>query len=125
MDHLAGLLRPIVAGEFHGNATAFARAVGISQSQMSQVLKGSKGDRGVGVGSLVALRNYLQMEIHEMLNLPPLRSASSKPASAPPNELQAAVEAALVSLVSQGRLSPPPTPAPPPQEPGHPRRRRA
>lgn len=77
-DHLAAILRPIVRDQFGGNQTAFAKKVGVSQSQMNVILS-SGGDRSVGINVLIRIRDYLgTMTIDEMLGLPPLRGRPSE-----------------------------------------------
>lgn len=75
-EHLAGLLRPIIEARFKGNQTAFAEHVGVSQSQISALLKVGGGDRSVGINVLIRLREYLQVSLDEMLGLPKLRKAA-------------------------------------------------
>lgn len=109
LDHLAGILRPIVRDRFDNNGTAFAKHVGISQPQMAQLLRTDGGDRGVGIVVLMQLRKYLQMSIDDMLGLPPVQ-----PRAVPKDELVAAVMEALdrhrESGVEERRL---PTPVQP------------
>jgi hypothetical protein len=90
LDHLAGILRPIVRDQFDDNATAFAKHVGISQPQIAQLLRTDSGDRGVGIVVLMQLRKFLQMSIDDMLGLPPVT-----PKPVPKEELVAAVMEAL------------------------------
>lgn len=89
-EHLAGLLRPIVRDRFGNSQTAFAKHVGVSQPQISAILRPGGGDRSAGISVLIRLRAYLNMSIDEMLGLPML------PARAVPvSELEAAVARAL------------------------------
>lgn len=89
LDHLAGILRPIVRERFGGNGTAFAKHVEVSQPQIAQLLSPT-GGAGVGIVVLLQLRKYLQVSIDEMLGLPPLTARA-----VPVNEVEAAVERAL------------------------------
>lgn len=104
IEHLAGILRPIVAKRFDGNGTSFAKHVGISQPQIAQLLRTDGGDRGVGIVVLIQLRKYLGLTLDEMLGLPPL------PARAVPvDELEAAVARALERKFPQPAEPAPPT----------------
>jgi transcriptional regulator with XRE-family HTH domain len=102
-EHLAGILRPIVRERFDDNQTAFAKAAGVSQSQVSSIMKSGGGDRSVGISVLIRLREYLgNLTIDEMLGLPPLRHRATPPvvitAQAAPvaaMDLEAAIQRAL------------------------------
>lgn len=110
IDHLAGILRPIVHDRFEGNQASFARHIGVSQPQISQLLRTDGGDRGVGIVVLMQLRKFLQMSIDDMLGLPPIA-----PRAVPTDELVAAVMQALDrrrDAADEGR-PPPREPAPP------------
>lgn len=110
-EHLAAILRPIVKDQFDGNQTAFAKHIGVSQSQMSSILKQGGGDRSVGINVLIRIRAYLgTMTLDEMLDLPPLLRRA-----VPPLDLEQAVERALdrrfpEKAKSSPRLLPPPAP---------------
>lgn len=102
LDHLAGILRPIVKERFDGNGTAFAKHVDVSQPQIAQLLSADSGG-GVGIVVLMQLRKYLGVSLDDMLGLPAL------PARAiPVNELEAAVERALAKRFPSDEPAPPP-----------------
>lgn len=110
--HLVNLLEPIQRERFDDNQTAFARAVGVSQSQLSALMKRGGGERSVGINVLLRLRDYLDMSIDDLLGLPPLRSARTRVAPQPGatnEQLVAAVEAALVRLKQAPELPVPPS----------------
>lgn len=67
--HLAEVLRPFHA-QFEGNATRMAKAWGISQPQLSQILMGR--GRGAGVSVLCRLRTATGRSIDDLLGLPSL-----------------------------------------------------
>ncbi len=67
--HLAEQLRPFHV-RFEENGTAMAKAWGISQSQMAQLLTGR--GRGAGVAVLCRLRMHTGLAIDELLGLPRL-----------------------------------------------------
>lgn len=69
-EHLAKELKPFCDQRFDGNGTAMAKAWGIAQSQMSQILSGR--GRGAGVAVLCRLRQATGKSIDELLGLPPL-----------------------------------------------------
>lgn len=72
VDHVAGILRPIINERFDGNTTAFAKALGVSQPQVSQIVKVGGGDRGIGIVVLIAIREYLgDITLDELLGLEP------------------------------------------------------
>ncbi len=117
IEHLAGILRPIVRDRFDNNATAFAKHVGVSQPQIAQILRTDGGERGAGIVVLMQLRKYLQMSLDDMLGLPPVH-----PPAVPKDELVAAVMEALdrrrdaeESERSASRQAPPSSPTPPPK----------
>ncbi len=98
-DHLAGVLRVILDERFDGNGTAFAEAVGVSQSQMSSILRKGGGDRSVGINVLIRLREYIgTMSLDEMLGLPKLRLQKEPPSPPPavqPSEMEALLQQAV------------------------------
>jgi hypothetical protein len=72
VDHVASLLRPILDERFGGNHTAMAKAMKVSQPQLSAVLKKHGGDRGAGIVFLLAVRDYLgDRTLDEILGLEP------------------------------------------------------
>lgn len=76
MEHLVSVLKPWIDQHHEGKAAAFARKAGIAQSQLSSVLGGAAGKRGVGVVTLIALRKALNVSIDDLLGLPPLSKRS-------------------------------------------------
>lgn len=75
--HLADVLRPIVDERFDGNATKAAKAIGIAQSHMSQILA-ARG-RGAGIHVLKRIRAFTGLTIDDLLGLPPLRPTAPSP----------------------------------------------
>jgi transcriptional regulator with XRE-family HTH domain len=114
LDHLALILRPIVADKFEGKGARFARAIGVSQSQISQILRGGNADRGVGLPVLIAIQDYLRKEglsysIDELLDLNTVSDRTGE--SREVQRLRAVVEQMTHVLE---RIAPPP---PPPKKP--------
>lgn len=112
-EHLRGILQPIVNERFSGNATQAAKAMRLTQPQISQILLGSKSARGAGVSALVRIRAYTRIAIDDLLGLPPLREA------APADEFTSRYRGALAELeqlIERQRSattdSTPPSPAP-------------
>lgn len=70
--HLASTLRRIIDTDFGGNQTAAGKEMHISQGQISQMLMGPRGIKGVGLGSLLRLREYSGMSLDELLGLEPI-----------------------------------------------------
>lgn len=91
---LADLLRPYRDERFGGNATDMARAWGVSQSQLSQILSGR--GRGAGVAVLIRLRAATGRTLDDLLGLPELGPTQE-------DRIRAAVERALDERARQGR----------------------
>jgi transcriptional regulator with XRE-family HTH domain len=125
-EHLRGVLQPIVTERFGGNATQAAKAMRLSQPQLSQILLGAKSARSAGVSALVRIRAFVGMSLDDLLGLPPLRTATEAP-----DDYTTRYKAALVELeqmIARQRevmtASPPATDRPREPEPGLPRVRR-
>jgi transcriptional regulator with XRE-family HTH domain len=126
-EHLCGVLRPIVNERFDGNATRAAKAMRLTQPQLSQILLGKKSARSAGVSALVRIRAFVGMSLDDLLGLPPLR-----PATEAPDDYTTRYKAALSELeqlIARGRevmTAPPVASHAPPREPApsHPRARR-
>ena len=72
VDHVASILRPVLEEKFDGNHTAMAKALKVSQPQLSSVLKRGGGERGAGIVFLLAVREYLgDKTLDELLGLDP------------------------------------------------------
>lgn len=71
--HLAGVLRQHL--ERYESGVAMARAWGISQSQLSQLMGGHR--KGAGIAVLCRIRRHTGMSIDSLLGLPPLRGEIS------------------------------------------------
>lgn len=71
-DHLAQVMREILDRDFGGVQRAAAAKIGINQSQISQILRGSSGGRSAGIVVLVRLREYTKRSIDDLLGLGPL-----------------------------------------------------
>lgn len=120
VDRVAAMLRPILDEDFGGNVTKMAKAMRVSQPQLSAVM--TKGERGVGIMFLLAVRDYLRdRTLDEILGLDP-------PKAAPMSTVEAALERVIERRLSGpiGLLPPAPAPsereaAPPPR--ARPRRR--
>jgi transcriptional regulator with XRE-family HTH domain len=117
-EHLCSVLRPIVNERFGGNATQAAKAMRLTQPQLSQILLGKKSARSAGVSALVRIRAFVGMSLDDLLGLPPLR-----PAAEAPDEYTARYKAALADLeqlIARGRdltTPAPSSPVPPPRAP--------
>lgn len=116
VEHLAKILRPIRDNDvFRGNATLLARAIGISQSQLSQVFKARKGngDRSIGIAALLAIRFYLRnITLDDMLGLPPppdLQNVSSSAIEDAVRRVIGPEAAALREAVKQAHAALPPS----------------
>lgn len=114
-EHLRGVLQPIVNERFGGNATQAAKAMRLTQPQVSQILLGAKSARSAGVSALVRIRAFVGMSIDDLLGLPSLRAATEAP-----DEYTARYKAALSELeqlIARGRdattASDPPLASPP------------
>jgi transcriptional regulator with XRE-family HTH domain len=125
-EHLCGVLRPIVNERFDGNATRAAKAMRLTQPQLSQILLGKKSARSAGVSALVRIRAFVGMSLDDLLGLPPLR-----PATEAPDDYTTRYKAALSDLeqlIARGRevmtVVPPVTAPPREPAPSHPRARR-
>lgn len=110
-DHLRGVLQPIVTERFGGNATRAAKAMRLTQPQLSQILLGSKSARSAGVSSLVRIRAFVGMSIDDLLGLPPLRTATEAP-----DDFTARYRAALSDLEQMIERQRSLTTAPPPSD---------
>ena len=108
---LRGILQPIVDARFEGKAARAAKAMRISQPQLSMILLGKRSARSAGVPVLIRIRSFVGMTLDELLGLPPLH----KVAAAPANEFQARYKAALVEL--EEMLERQRTPSEPPEVP--------
>ena len=113
-EHLAAILRPIVHERFSDNQTAFAKHIGVSQSQVNAILKAGGGERSVGINVLIRLRAYLRVPLDEMLGLPKL-TGDQPPAVPPvvfakPEDLEQAMARALDRKFPDGPRHLPPAP---------------
>lgn len=118
-EHLCGVLRPIVNERFGGNATQAAKAMRLTQPQLSQILLGKKSARSAGVSVLVRIRAFVGMSLDDLLGLPPLR-ATLEPVAG--DQFTARYKAALAELeqvIERQRAvtTGPPPPPPPPSAP--------
>lgn len=66
--HVSGIVRDIVVKEFADNQRAAARALKISQPQISD-LYNAKAGKGIGLPTLLALRNHTKKSLDELLGL--------------------------------------------------------
>ena len=100
-EHLRGILQPIVNERFGGNATRAAKAMRLTQPQVSQILLGKKSARSAGVSALVRIRAFVGMSLDDLLGLPPLR-----PTTEAPDDYTLRYKAALADLeqlIARGR----------------------
>ncbi len=106
-DHLAKVLAAFLP-QFGNKQTVMARAWGISQPQLSQILMGAAG-KGAGVAVLCRLRTHTQMSIDDLLGLPPL----ARDRAAFDDRIRASVEKALDDLGARPASRPllPPKPS--------------
>jgi transcriptional regulator with XRE-family HTH domain len=95
-EHLCGVLRPIVNERFGGNATQAAKAMRLTQPQLSQILLGKKSARSAGVSALVRIRAFVGMSLDDLLGLPPLRVVVEPTAAG--DEFTSRYKAALAEL---------------------------
>lgn len=106
-DHLARVMREILDRDFGGVQRAAAARIGINQSQISQILRGSSGGRSAGIVVLVRLREYTKRSIDDLLGLDPLGPGGSAPPA--PKDARtvedrvAALERALMDLARPSR----------------------
>jgi hypothetical protein len=73
--HLAGVLARFLK-RYDGNQTTMARAWGISQPQLSQLLGARK--KGAGVSVLCRIRKHAQMSLDDLLGLPALEKTTEE-----------------------------------------------
>lgn len=126
LQRLAEIVQPIVDEDFEGNQTRFGKAIGVSQSHVSQMLRGGtdRADRGIGLPVLIALRDYLRKtgrpySLDELLALEPLEP----PADAEARRLDMVVSR-LESLLQSASKTPSREPlAPPPPSSSRPERK--
>lgn len=111
-EHLAGVLRRLRDTRYDGNATEMAKALGIGQSQVSQILKGSRTDRSAGIPVLKRIRAFTGLTIDQLIGLPALEALVADAPSAPPppprGPLSPAEELAYAVLYGPRRSSAPP-----------------
>lgn len=74
LDHLAKIVRDVIGERSQGE---FAREIGVSQSHVSQMARGGRSDRGVGLPVLIAMREYLRkigrpQTLDQLLGLDPI-----------------------------------------------------
>ena len=115
--HLAAIVAEIVERDFDGNLTAAAKRIGISQPHLGQVREGS--GKGAGMRTLIALRQYTQRSIDDLLGLPPLRGVALPAGTEPAVTLEMIRQAIREEKAAES--SPP---SPPLLPPGPPRARR-
>lgn len=72
LDHLAMVVRGILDRDFGGKQRGQAeKKLGITQSHISQLMRGSRATRGPGIDSLLQLRKYSGLSLDALLGLPP------------------------------------------------------
>lgn len=81
VEHLAREVKRIVDADFGGVQRAAEKRLRISQSHLSQLIRGEHGARGPGLQVLLKLREYSGKSIDELLGLPPLKSETEQPSS--------------------------------------------
>jgi transcriptional regulator with XRE-family HTH domain len=125
-EHLASVLKPIVERDFE-NQTQAARAMGIAQSHLSQILMGE----GAGIAVLIRVRAFTGMSLDQLLGLPPLRVPVEPPP--PPvaeglpdgTRVYELLKSAVAAMEQQHASTHPPPPIVPMKgSPDAPRRRR-
>ena len=87
--NLARVLRPYV--EAFPSQTAAAKAWGIAQSHLSQLLLAE--GKGAGIAVLIRIRAALNLSLDELLGLPPLRQVGGLR-----DEIRAALRAELAEI---------------------------
>lgn len=95
--HLAAEIKPHL-DRFDGNGTALAKAWGVSQSQLSQIINAT--GRGAGVSVLSRIRLATGRSIDELLGLPPLGPNID-------DRIRKAVDKALDELEKKKKGAPP------------------
>ncbi len=95
--HLAEELKPFLE-RFDDNATRMAKAWGVAQSQMSQILMGR--GRGAGIAVLCRLRLATGRTLDDLLGLRPLGPTIDA-------RIRSAVDEALDRALSEGRAAHP------------------
>lgn len=73
LAHLSGIVKKVIDRDFGGTQRGPAeKALGISQSHISQLIRGEHGERGPGLPVLLKLREYTGMSLDALLGLPPV-----------------------------------------------------
>lgn len=112
-EHLAAIVRQVVAERYGGVASKAAKPSGVTQSQLSRILRGD----GAGVAVLCRLREWLDISLDDLLGLPPLRRRSTVD-----DRLREMVEEALSRVTSAPPVTGPPVTPPPAPRPASRRR---
>lgn len=108
--HLAKVLRPYA--EAYPSQTAAAKAWGIAQSHLSQILLAE--GKGAGIAVLIRIRKALGITLDEMLGLPPIRV--EKAPTSHLDEIRAALRAELEDMRRPSPPTDPPAPLLPPKK---------
>ncbi len=69
--HVAREIARLVDEQYEGNQTKAAKALGMSQPHISNLINGTAG-RGPGLAALILLRHVTNRSIDSLLGLPPL-----------------------------------------------------
>lgn len=109
-EHLARLLKRVRDTRFDGNATHMARALGIGQSQVSQILKGKRTDRSAGIPVLKRIRAFTGCTLDELIGLPPLKPLIEESPPPPPVASAEELAYAIIRDAEQRRSTPPTEP---------------
>lgn len=96
--HLASEIKPHL-DRFQGNGTALAKAWGVSQSQLSQIINAT--GRGAGVAVLTRIRLATGRTLDDLLGLPPLGPNID-------DRIRKAVEKALDDIEKKRKTGPSP-----------------
>lgn len=82
LAHLADVVKTVVERDFGGiQRGAAEKRLGISQSHISQLIRGEHGERGPGLPVLLKLREYTGMSLDALLGLPALTNEKLSDAS--------------------------------------------
>lgn len=125
-EHLATILRRVRDTRCEGNGTELARLIGVSQSQLSQILRGKKSQRSAGIPVLKRIRAFTGLTIDDLIGLRPLEPVVPDSRPRPPSAAISQAERLAYEVIAAAeaeRRTPTVPPPPEPDEDRRPRRR--